>query len=71
MSCPGVSVKVKRAKKIFLQFLDEQGETKYIEAEKLLAVVFQHEIDHLLGKLIIDYAPFWKRASLKKKIANV
>jgi len=51
-----VVVKVKRAKKITLTGLDENGKELIIEAEDLLARVFQHEIDHLNGKLIIDYA---------------
>jgi peptide deformylase len=68
LSVPGVSVKVKRAKKILLQALDEDGNTVVFDAQDLLACVCQHEIDHLLGKLIIDYAPLWKRLSLKRKL---
>jgi peptide deformylase len=68
LSVPGVSVKVKRAKKIMLEALDEEGNTVVFDAQDLLACVCQHEIDHLLGKLIIDYAPLWKRLSLRKKL---
>lgn len=55
LSVPGAGIKVKRAKKITLGALDENGKPVLIEAEDLLAAVFQHEIDHLNGKLIIDY----------------
>lgn len=70
LSCPGASVKVKRAKKIMLQALDDEGKELVFDAQDLFAIVCQHEIDHLLGKLIIDYAPLWKRAALKKKIKD-
>ena len=55
LSVPDTGVKVKRAKKITLSALDEFGKPVVIEAEDLLACVFQHEIDHLQGKLIVDY----------------
>jgi len=56
LSVPGISVKVKRAKKVVVKAWDENGKSIKIEAENLLACVFQHEIDHLNGRLIIDYA---------------
>ena len=68
LSVPGVSIKVKRAKKIMLEALDEDGKIVVFDAQDLLACVCQHEIDHLLGKLIIDYAPVWKRLILKKQL---
>jgi peptide deformylase len=68
LSVPGVSVKVKRAKKIMLQALDEDGNVVAFDAQDLLAIACQHEIDHLLGKLIIDYAPLWKRLAFRKKL---
>lgn len=68
LSVPGVSVKVKRAKSVAVEALDDEGKPVRIECEGLLAIVFQHEIDHLLGKLILDYVPVWKRALLKKKL---
>jgi peptide deformylase len=68
LSVPGVSIKVKRAKKIILQALDEDGKIVIFDAQDLLARACQHEIDHLLGKLIIDYAPLWKRMVLRKKL---
>ncbi|MCU0652388.1 MAG: peptide deformylase [Candidatus Omnitrophica bacterium] len=55
LSVPGITIKVKRAKKITLCAMDESAKEIIIEAEDLLACVFQHELDHLNGKLIIDY----------------
>lgn len=69
LSVPGISVKVKRAKKLILEALDEDGEKLTIEAEDLLACVFQHELDHLNGKLIIDYSP--NKEEIKKKIKGL
>lgn len=55
LSVPGVSVKVKRAKKVLIEAQDEFGNFITIDAEGLLARVFQHEIDHIQGRLIVDY----------------
>lgn len=55
LSVPGRAVKVKRAKQVVVEALDENGKSVVIEAEDLLACVFQHEIDHLNGRLIIEY----------------
>ncbi len=71
LSVPGVSVKVKRAKAVVLEALDDEGKPVRIDCQDLLAIVFQHEIDHLLGKLILDYVPVWKRGLLKKKLQKL
>ena len=55
LSVPETAVKVKRAKKVTVECLNDKGEVITIEAKGLLARVLQHEIDHLLGKLIVDY----------------
>ena len=54
LSCPGLSGNVKRAAKITVLGLTPQGKEIKIDAEKLLAVILQHEIDHLDGILFID-----------------
>ncbi|MFA5144399.1 MAG: peptide deformylase [Candidatus Omnitrophota bacterium] len=78
LSLPGVCVKVKRARKIKVSACDEFAKPITIEASDLLACVFQHEIDHLKGKLILDYASLLKKLKitkqiekLKKKIENI
>ena len=68
LSLPGVCIKVKRANKIRVKALDEYGKPLDIEAEGLLACVFQHEMDHLKGKLIIDYASFLEKARISKAL---
>jgi len=65
LSCPGACVKVKRAKKVVVSYLDENGEVSEIKAEGLLARALQHEIDHLCGKLIIDHLNPIKKMFLK------
>ncbi len=55
LSVPGESRKIKRAKSVVVQALDEDGKPIKIEADGILACVFQHELDHLNGKLIIDH----------------
>lgn len=54
ISVPGVRVKVKRAEKVKIRGQDPEGNPLEIEAEGLLARIFQHEMDHLEGKLILD-----------------
>lgn len=71
LSLPGICVKVKRARRITVQALDEQGEPVTVEAQDLLACVLQHEIDHLRGKLIVDYASFLQKARIKRQIKNL
>ncbi len=69
LSVPGVCVKVKRAKQVWVQALDEMSRPVEIEAKDLLACVLQHEIDHLKGKLITDYATFLEKLRNKKRLA--
>lgn len=69
LSVPGVSIKVKRAKKVWVKACDEYGKDVELEAEGLLACVFQHELDHLNGKLIIDYASFLEKIKIKKAVS--
>lgn len=71
LSVPGASVKVRRSKVIKIKALDEQGAAVTIDAQGLLACVFQHEIDHLNGKLIIDYASILSRMRIKKKLEKL
>lgn len=55
LSVPEKCVNVKRSKKVVVDYLNEDGQAVRFSAEGLLARVIQHEIDHLLGKLIVDY----------------
>jgi len=67
LSVPEACVKVKRAKRIVLDFLDENGQPRRLTAQGLLARVIQHEVDHLSGRLIIDYLNPLKKLFLNNK----
>ena len=67
LSVPDVFESVDRAERITVSAFDEHGEPIEIEAEGLLAICIQHEIDHLDGKLFVDYLSVLKRNRLKKK----
>ncbi|MDD5690707.1 MAG: peptide deformylase [Candidatus Omnitrophica bacterium] len=69
LSVPGACVKVKRSKQIWVEALDENNRAVRIEAKDLFACVLQHEIDHLEGKLIVDYASFLDKLRIKRKLA--
>ena len=68
LSVPGFYETVKRAEKISYHYLDLSGEHIAGTADGLLAVCIQHEIDHLNGKLFIDYLTPLKRRMIHKKI---
>ncbi|MFH1458858.1 MAG: peptide deformylase [Candidatus Omnitrophota bacterium] len=68
LSLPEITVKVMRSKNITVKAQDINGDLVKIEATDLFSRALQHEIDHLQGKLIIDYLPWLKRIGLKQKI---
>jgi peptide deformylase len=68
LSVPGYYEEVERAEHIRLRYLDRFGDAKEMEAEGLLAVCIQHEIDHLDGKLFVDYLSEAKRQRIRKKL---
>lgn len=67
LSVPDVSIDVPRAQRILVTGVDLDGNGVRIEAEGFLARIFQHEIDHLNGTVILDYASFLKRSIYLKK----
>ena len=66
LSIPERTVEIKRFYEVMVRGLNEKGERVEIEARGLLARVLQHEIDHLRGKLIIDYLNPWKKLLLRR-----
>lgn len=68
LSIPEAAVKIKRAKKISVEYINEKGEALKITATGLLARVMQHEIDHLYGRLIIDYLSPLKRLFFSNRL---
>ncbi len=71
LSVPGFFEKVKRAEHIRVKALDRDGQSFEFEARDLLAVCVQHEIDHLNGKLFVDYISPLKRQRIKKKLEKI
>ncbi len=70
LSVPGIYEGVERAANIRVRALNEDGEEFEMDADGLLAVCIQHEMDHLEGKLFVDYLSELKRQRLKKKLAK-
>lgn len=68
LSVPGVFETVKRAAEIRVKALDEQGQTQEIEADGLLAVCIQHEMDHLNGKVFVEKLSMLKQSRIKNKL---
>jgi peptide deformylase len=68
LSVPDYRSDVKRAERVFVEGFDREGNPKRIEAEGLLSILLQHEIDHLEGRLFIDRISILKRELLKKRI---
>ena len=65
LSVPGIYDGVERASRVRVQALDAQGQSRSIEADGLLAVCIQHEMDHLLGKVFVQYLSPLKRNRIK------
>lgn len=61
LSLPGIYLKIKRARELELEGVDINGKKMKIKAEGLFARIFQHEIDHLNGVLIIDRMNLWQK----------
>ena len=70
LSVPGIFADVKRADKISIKALDRDGKSFALDADGLLAVCIQHEMDHLAGKVFVDYLSPLKRELVKKKLAK-
>ena len=70
LSVPGFYEKVRRAEHIRVRTQDENGEVSEFEAEGLEAVCIQHEMDHLEGKLFVDYLSNLKRNRIRSKLVK-
>ena len=70
LSVPGIYADVTRANEIDVRFLDRHGEERALRVDGLLAVCIQHEMDHLDGKLFVDYLSPLKREMVRKKLAK-
>jgi peptide deformylase len=70
LSVPGIYADVTRANQITVSFLDRQGQPQELSTDGLLAICIQHEMDHLDGKLFVDYLSPLKREMVRKKLAK-
>ena len=70
LSVPGIFADVTRADAITVRYLDRDGREQELATDGLLAVCIQHEMDHLEGKLFVDYLSPLKREMVRKKLAK-
>ena len=68
LSVPGIYDGVERSSRVHVKALNEKGQPHTVEAEGLLAVCIQHEMDHLLGKVFVEYLSPLKRNRIKTKM---
>ena len=70
LSVPGIYDKVERAENVVVRYLDLEGVERRIDADGLLAVCLQHEIDHLDGKVFVEHLSLLKQTRIKAKLAK-
>ncbi len=70
LSVPGIYDKVERAERVTVNYLDLEGQAQTLEADGLLAVCIQHEIDHLNGTVFVDHLSMLKQSRIKNKLAK-
>lgn len=70
LSVPGIYEKVARSERVTVRALDTQGKPFTLRAEGLLAVCVQHEMDHLHGKVFVEYLSRLKQARIRSKLAK-
>lgn len=68
LSVPGIYEKVSRAERVRVRALDEHGQPFELEAEGLLAVCIQHEMDHLQGKVFVEHLSYLKQSRIRAKL---
>lgn len=71
LSLPGIYLPVKRPKEIKVRYIDLQGNAVERLARGLVARIFQHEIDHINGRLIINRVGIWRRLRLGKQLRKI
>ena len=68
LSVPGIYETVRRAEKVTVRALDENGASFMLDAEGLLSVCIQHEMDHLVGKVFVEYLSQLKQSRIRAKL---
>lgn len=70
LSVPGIFDKVERAQRVVVRYQDVDGKEQRLEAEGLLAVCLQHEIEHLQGKIFVKHLSLLKQTRIKAKLSK-
>ena len=70
LSVPGIFDNVERAERVVVRYLDLHGKTQSIEAQGMLAVCLQHEIEHLEGRVFVDHLSQLKQTRIKAKLVK-
>ena len=68
LSVPGIYDEVTRAETVTVEYMDTDGKPQKLDADGLLAICIQHELDHLLGKLFVEYLSPLKQQRIKTKM---
>ena len=71
LSVPGIYEQVERSERVTVRALDRNGQSFELEAEELLAVCIQHEMDHLEGKVFVEYLSRLKQSRIKSKMQKL
>ena len=71
LSVPGIYEDVERSERVMVRALDRTGQSFELEAEELLAVCIQHEMDHLEGKVFVEYLSRLKQSRIKSKMQKL
>jgi peptide deformylase len=71
LSVPGIYDGVERSLAVHVKALDREGSEQTLEADGLLAVCIQHEMDHLMGKVFVEYLSMFKRGRIKSKMVKL
>ncbi|MFA5338237.1 MAG: peptide deformylase [Candidatus Omnitrophota bacterium] len=71
LSFPGLEVEINRAKKIWVSYINEKGESIDLELDGIFSIVFQHEIDHLNGILLSDRISLWKKVKVAAQLKKI
>ena len=71
LSFPDIYVNVNRVELISIKYQDENGTDKQLDADGMLSICIQHEMDHLQGKVFVDYLSSLKRARIRKQLEKI
>jgi peptide deformylase len=71
LSVPGIYDFVERPEKVRVRALNEKGETFEIDCDELLAVCIQHEMDHLMGRVFVEYLSSLKQTRIRGKMRKL